>query len=702
MTRFFTVAALCVLATAAGAETDRKSAQSVVQIRCTIDAGEMKATGFVWPEPGYVVTALHAVAGCGSGEGLVYSQHARRETEFAEIVAVDLEADLALIRLAADLGLIAVPLAKNPPDTRATHFVWGYPLAAESLIDLRVEFAGGLEGGVTTLGSAFSSGDLSKLFRDQSYPNRETRILRVTTTIQPGHSGAPIFDTEGRVVAIADGGLLGGWRGINWSIPAHVYLADLPVSDDPLPEAASHQAELFSAYAVEEDVVIPLGNGGRLDPSPDDAPVTLARVGQIPLSAVIDILGVEDDDEMAWIVDEIEAILPDRSSWELFLFDALQDTRDGAIYVVPARSTVHLDADTGILEALSIDGAASQFLFVHTADDFDAAVETGERSLLDRARALGPLQRLPERIPREWVDRELEFVEYDDYLESSDGRVEVSLYAQANGPHFFGGGVARSRHPDDMSDADWVDFMMMDLALYDLNGFFPLDEELEEYLSSPDLSDTSFSPKPSALTLVRRVPLSDVAEDFVADRNFEWKSDLADLKAELDDPSEFEDLIFDVYEDQATGATIAVPSGLELRWNEELGAAEAVYGGGNLHLAIAIHSTPTFRAATGAGPARFVESLSKLAEWTDEGPAACRLAIYASDRTADCWGYFEGTDRRTGEFADVYLALTVEENVFLGTSVYIVGEQEDLTGDEIITYLMMLIGAEYLSDFAAK
>ena len=33
---------------------------------------------------------------------------------------------------------------------------------------------------------------------------------------------------------------------------------------------------------------------------------------------------------------------------------------------------------------------------------------------------------------------------------------------------------------------------------------------------------------------------------------------------------------------------------------------------------------------------------------------------------------------------------------------YIVGEQEDLTSDELVTYLMMLMGAEYLSEFAAK
>ena len=44
------------------------AARSVVLIRCALPGGVAKATGFVWPEPGLVVTALHAVAGCAEIE----------------------------------------------------------------------------------------------------------------------------------------------------------------------------------------------------------------------------------------------------------------------------------------------------------------------------------------------------------------------------------------------------------------------------------------------------------------------------------------------------------------------------------------------------------------------------------------------------------------------------------------------------------
>ena len=75
MTRAALSAALAALALsdAGFAQTpDQISARGVVQIRCTLPDGEMKATGFVRPEPGFIVTALHAVAGCN--EVLIYSE----------------------------------------------------------------------------------------------------------------------------------------------------------------------------------------------------------------------------------------------------------------------------------------------------------------------------------------------------------------------------------------------------------------------------------------------------------------------------------------------------------------------------------------------------------------------------------------------------------------------------------------------------
>jgi len=174
------------------------------------------------------------------------------------------------------------------------------------------------------------------------------------------------------------------------------------------------------------------------------------------------------------------------------------------------------------------------------------------------------------------------------------------------------------------------------------------------------------------------------------------------LNSVLEDPAGFDALSFDVYEDRITGATVAVPAGLALEWDEDLGAVVAALGEDGPRLAIAVQRAPSFRAATGSGLFDFLEDLSAYAEWEGRTPAECELTVWPEDQVAECWDYFAGRDRGTGEHADLYLALDIRDDVFLGTSVYIIGEEDSLSPDEVVTYLMMLIGAEYLSDFAAK
>ncbi|WP_138464522.1 serine protease [Poseidonocella sp. HB161398] len=699
------IAALALLALllpgAASARTDAESARSVVQVRCATADGEMKATGFVWPAPGRIVTALHAVAGCPAGKGFVYSQAAGREAGIARIAAVDLEADLALLDLEDDLGLQPVPFAGDAPDLRGLHYAWGYPLAAAQLIDLRVDFAGGLEGGTTTLGRAFSSGDLAKLFLGQDYPTRDTEILRVTTTLQPGHSGAPIFDAGGRVVAIADGGLLGGWRGINWSIPAHVYLPGLPASGDPVPGAVSGQAALFSAYAVGELKSIPLG-APDIPAAPAAAPAeVLVQTGLLPLPLVLDLFGAEDSEDLSWIVEDLEDILPRRSDWQAFRFAALQSARSGALFFAPERDAVAYDPATGLFEARSIDGGARQIAYFREGRDFETALAEGSAAFFGHLAGLG-LAGVPAAVPAAEVDRQLEYIDYEETVGGDDDPAALDLVVQMNGPVFSGRAIYRTRPFEDMSDADYVDFMMMDLATWDLNSLWPLDEEIEAALDPRALAASGYQPEPSALTLVRRVPLADVAKGFVADRNYGWKSDLSHLKSRLADPAEFDALAFDIYEDHATGATVAVPEGIALAWQPDLGAVAAELAGGKVRLAVAVQRAASFRAATGAGASEFLSRLAGYADWSDSGPLDCEMEIDAEEGEAYCWDYFDGTDRGSGGYADLYLALRVKRDVLLASSVYILGEEDDLSDAEVVTYLMTLIGAEYLSDFAAQ
>ena len=277
-------------------------------------------------------------------------------------------------------------------------------------------------------------------------------------------------------------------------------------------------------------------------------------------------------------------------------------------------------------------------------------------------------------------------------IATPDGRV-VDLTVQVNGGTFSGRAIYADRAFDEMSDAEYIDYLLMELATFKLNDIAMTDPAL---LGEPPQA----GPEPSVLTLVRRIPLADVAQEFARDANFEWKRDIAYLKSHLGAPEDFDDLAFDVYEDRETGATIAVPEGLALAWQPQMGAVVGETAGGAVQLAIALHRAESFDAALGPAVETFVTQLAGLADWDGRGPDSCALSVAADEEWADCWDYVQGTDAATGAFADLYLALTVKGPVFFGTSLYIVGEEEELTAEEVISYLMMKIGAEYLSDFA--
>ena len=386
-----------------------------------------------------------------------------------------LEADLALLRIDSDLGLKAVPFQGQMPDTRDRFFAWGYPHVAAKMIDLRVEFAGGLDG-ITTLGTAFEGKDLRELFKSQPYPGPETQIMRVTTTLQPGHSGAPIFDAEGRVVAIADGGLLGGWRGINWSIPAHIYLPKLRISTDPVPAEVSAWSGLYSAV-----------------------------------------------------------------------------TSSAAVTVAP-KSVVSKAAEP-----------TSAFKLV----------------------------------------RRVLLTAFED-----DMRLDDEVFAES------------------------VDF------------------------------------------------LRDVLGDVV-----------------------FDGLSFDIYEDPVTGATIGVPTGVDLIWNDRLNAVEMVEDRGDItfRMTIGVTRAASFEAAKAYGLDTFASAVAAVAE-LEEGVEGI---VYETgpdyyDQYAWFSGETEGYDLATGEFADIYLDMVVLGRDFLGSALYIVGDDEAYDDADEAVATLFEIGALYLSDFSLR
>lgn len=233
---------------AVGQNKDMESAKSsVVKIKTAYPAGAngkhdlATATGWCWKEPTLVITALHAVA--GAEKITIYKDESKKCD--ARVEKVLREADLALLRLTCDLGLIPLKLQDADPNSTREYAVWGFPQGIYTMQGDDIRFSRSLEK-TPTLNSILTGDKLKFELEEQGYPLPVARILRISSTIQPGHSGAPIMAADGSVIGVADGGLRGGTARINWAMPASYYVPRLGNSTDALPKSPSVQVSLYS------------------------------------------------------------------------------------------------------------------------------------------------------------------------------------------------------------------------------------------------------------------------------------------------------------------------------------------------------------------------------------------------------------------------------------------------------------------------
>ena len=232
------------------AQSDEISAKSVVKIIAShleMENGKQvkklaTATAWCWKEPTLVVTALHAVAGV---DQILVSKNNEKSCN-AKVVSVLKEADLALLRLDADLALVPLNLEKADPNSKTEYSIWGFPQGVYSIQGDDIRLSRSLEAH-PTLNSILTGNDLKHDLKMQGYPLPEAKIFRVSSIIQPGHSGAPILTSTGKVIGVADGGLRSGTARINWAMPAAFYVPLLLDSKDQKPVNPSLQASLYSS-----------------------------------------------------------------------------------------------------------------------------------------------------------------------------------------------------------------------------------------------------------------------------------------------------------------------------------------------------------------------------------------------------------------------------------------------------------------------
>lgn len=375
----------------------QESAKSVVKITSRFAGGKVEVgTGFVWSQPDYVVTALHVVA--GAANITVYSEALKKERE-ADVINVHQESDLALLKLKTnDLPLVPLKISSAPPNFNDVYHIWGYPHDVNTMLRKGIEFSPSLDGQQATMGSIFKSeAHFETVVGKQGYPKYQAKILRVVSTIQPGQSGAPIFDKNGAVVGIGDGGLRQGIALINWAIPAQIYVASLPASKDPKPAEPSKQANLYSASSSRVEVQLAAPTSSAQSASATQHELVLAWSAS--LADILATAEAADADNSGLYDDLLDRVI-----------DVYEDYETGATIAVPQGTKLSFNSATRMVEARSAGGNVRMFVQI-IAKGGEAAQEKFDRYLA------GLKQWQPDTTQAD------EFFEDEDYSEVFKSRV---------------------------------------------------------------------------------------------------------------------------------------------------------------------------------------------------------------------------------------------------------------------------------------
>jgi S1-C subfamily serine protease len=279
---------------------------SVVRVACPAD--NRAATGFLWSNPGTAVTALHLVTGCAN------------ITVFYEVPGVQRTATIAKVLRHADLALLKID---NPPnarvlvaETRAPALTehlstLGFPLQIRTMTSTSLQ----LRYGGKTLRDIVPDSVAQSL--SGGSPSLDLEIDSIEGHLLPGHSGAPVFNEQRKVIAVADGGLENGAAAVSWAIPAK-FLTQLSSStENTAAPRGGRNASLFSSETEAQ-------NRGET-----------ACSGQVltKLRSTMFQQASNSADDPKGVYQLVQFFGVDPSSFE---FDVYQHLDSGATFVVPA------------------------------------------------------------------------------------------------------------------------------------------------------------------------------------------------------------------------------------------------------------------------------------------------------------------------------------------------------------------------------
>ena len=435
---------------------------SVVRIKASKSDGATVGSGFVWSDSGYVVTALHVVA--GAKKITVYSESKKKSTA-ASIYAVLHEPDLALLKLDRDIGLVPLDISPADPNSTEVHFIWGFPHDVAEMTRHRVEMVGGLNQ-APTLASLFKNRkQLERTIGLQGYPKLEARIFRITK-IQPGHSGAPIIDRSGRVIGIGDGGLRDGLGGLNWAIPASLYLPKLKNSADPVPGESSAQSSLFNVPIDAAPVIF--------EETKDHV---LRRVWRASLGEILDAM---QDDDLDDIYEYLDASARDDLGMSLdsAVIEVFEDQETGATFAIPEDMNFRYDINDKMMLVGSGSGP-EMFIQAIIDDSWEASSQHLQR-FTDKLNNLGvDWQKDPDWRDEKEVNGKEKYAYYnlfrqvpDTFNEDAPPLAELDTVLIIDDKAFLGTAVV-ALNVESFTDKDWYNhyLMMICTQMADFAGY---------------------------------------------------------------------------------------------------------------------------------------------------------------------------------------------------------------------------------------
>jgi len=334
-----------------------------------IIAGDQIGTGFVWQgrDQKYIATSLHTLVGQSS----IFFNTVSAATELV-VFKAHYESDLAL--LVPKLGTLALPaldLANASPKIDGKYYIYGFPAGVRIVQGDSIEFSR-TEHNLPM--QAVLPNNVVKDVTASGFPLSSVKILRVSSGITPGHSGAPIIDdATQKVIGIGAGGLSKkGFRRVNWAVPAVEYLSLIEASGQTLDTASLQSIRSdykHSVTSTEQEVMLDTSQGKYYH---------IYQVNMLEL-----VLSLYEEGIEAGIEEDIEAfnnIITKSDKLKYSLQDTLiniyqhQDT--GGIIYIPA--SVDFSANEEMLFALGPTQRVGMYMQISVTDSADKAFAAKE------------------------------------------------------------------------------------------------------------------------------------------------------------------------------------------------------------------------------------------------------------------------------------------------------------------------------------